>query len=508
MNQFEQNNTDVVISLNEGGSGAGMAAVCTGQVDIGQASTFYGNGPQPSTTGPTLVTTYTCPTTVAVEIVAYDGVDAIVQTANPHGLVSMNWDTAQATFLAASTSAPTSGSNLNYPGFTSGGPGYFMENGIPAPVQPTTDAVTGGVGYNWDQIPACAAAQTGTTCNGFAEAPETAAATPPTFTLGVASATAATVAETGTMTVTGLTAAQAGISALIPAAAVTAATGGPTISSAITVTSTSYAAGTLTVNLAWTLTFTGVPTFPDALTAVPGSATVNYAGIGTGIGLGAACGADQCEAAGASPCGFAVCAGGTAAIVPSVRSDPGGTTQSFIARDLAIGGSGGTPLGLGFSGCGGDGSWDACNLGYSGSNSHDGNPAVIAATAASANTLGYASDGLVQTGGSGVIPLNFQGYGQSVVVNIQGETNALKAIATGIADHEQNNLVGLETGQAYIGWRPFLNVETVPPTGEALRYLQFVMEPNNNQVLAAEAAEISVYTPALLSAGVPPTPIP
>src|SRR5271170_6129630 len=38
--QFQQNQTDIAISVNQGGTGAGMLAVCHGSVDIGAASTF------------------------------------------------------------------------------------------------------------------------------------------------------------------------------------------------------------------------------------------------------------------------------------------------------------------------------------------------------------------------------------------------------------------------------------------------------------------------------------
>ena len=38
VSQFEQNNSDVAVSDNQGGSGAGMIAVCSGAVDVGATS--------------------------------------------------------------------------------------------------------------------------------------------------------------------------------------------------------------------------------------------------------------------------------------------------------------------------------------------------------------------------------------------------------------------------------------------------------------------------------------
>jgi ABC-type phosphate transport system substrate-binding protein len=177
-----------------------------------------------------------------------------------------------------------------------------------------------------------------------------------------------------------------------------------------------------------------------------------------------------------------------------------GTTQSFLARLLAIGASGGTPSGIGFTGCSGDNQFDGCGL----TNAHTaaGNPNVISAVAGNPDAIGYASDGLVQASGSGVIPINFQGYGQSQPVVIVGESTALKAIASGIAAGTS----GTYGAQSYVGWRPFIYVETAPPTGEVLRYIQFVMDPGNNVNFAAESAEISIYASGLAGV-VPITPI-
>jgi flagellin-like protein len=410
---FDANNSDVVVSVNQGGSGAGMAAVCSGQVDIGQASTFYGSGAQPAATPSYIQTNYGCPSTVAVEVVAYDGVDPIVATGNPHGLQSLSWDTLQAIYVAGSTEIPAANTNLHLPGALTMGNDAASQTGAPVLV-----ATPAAAGFAWDQIPACAAATVGDCGNTYAF---------------------------------------------------------------------------------------GVTSVAVQASDVPSGTEVACAAVGFTN--------DLCDAAAtdATTCGWTVCAGGATAaaqeatIVPVSRSDVSGTTQGFIARDLAVGASGGTPLGIGFTGCGGDNQFDGCNMAYTAADTASGNPAVIQLVAGSPNAIGYASDGLAQASNAVVVG-GFQGYGQTVVVNIAGESTALAAIAKGIADHE-SNAATYATDQAYVGWRPFLNVETAPPTGEALRYLQFVMDPANNEAIAAASAEISVYASGL-AGHVPVTPIP
>lgn len=68
----------------------------------------------------------------------------------------------------------------------------------------------------------------------------------------------------------------------------------------------------------------------------------------------------------------------------------------------------------------------------------------------SEDAIGYASDDLVQAAGSGVTPIDCRGYGQSVVVNIVGESTALKAMAKGVSDYDFNS-ASYATDQAYIG---------------------------------------------------------
>ncbi|HYB79634.1 MAG TPA: substrate-binding domain-containing protein [Thermoplasmata archaeon] len=518
-NWFEQNNSDVVISVNQGGSGAGMAAVCSGQVDIGEASAFY--------SASTLETSDACPATLNEQIIAYDGVDAILPTGNPHGIQSMSWDTLQAIYEQASSTAPTSGI-ASGDGYLAGS--YHMDGVLAPVVSPGAQGTT----YAWDQIPACAAAQAGTGggvnfCASYGN--ESTAVGEITTALGstaalnyavTAAPTATTVSATFTMPA-GEQIAPGVLAATIaltpsgcPGATATAATS-PTYSQSVVGTT----AQTLTVSFTSSLSCTA----PGTLTFVIGAITVNdfyYTGTGgTTIAIGNAAGtcptgfADDLCSAGTgpqSPCGFLVCAGGTTAapatktIDTYYRSDVSGTQQSFLARLLAVGTSNtANTLAVGFTGCGGDNQWDGCGMALPAKFGEDGNPAVISAVAGDVNGIGFASDGLVQAATSGVSAIGFQGFGQSVYVSLSSESTALKAIAAGISDYDSSN-TAYANAQAYVGWRPFLNVETTPPTGEVLRYLQFVMDPANNENIAAAAAEISVYASGLAGV-VPVTPV-
>jgi flagellin-like protein len=98
---FEQNNSDIVISDNQGGTGAGMLAVCAGNINVGAAST-------PETPAG-LIASDGCPSTpgITVTTIAYDAVDVVIAGSNDHGLLSMNFDTLLAIYDHASTTAPS-----------------------------------------------------------------------------------------------------------------------------------------------------------------------------------------------------------------------------------------------------------------------------------------------------------------------------------------------------------------------------------------------------------------
>jgi flagellin-like protein len=111
--QFEQNQSDVVISNNQGGTGAGMLAVCHGSVNIGTASSLE--------TVSGLQTNDGCPATTQITTFAYDAVDVIVPVANTHGLVSISYDTlaliyARATTGSSPTLVPTTINGVAFPG--------------------------------------------------------------------------------------------------------------------------------------------------------------------------------------------------------------------------------------------------------------------------------------------------------------------------------------------------------------------------------------------------------
>jgi flagellin-like protein len=131
--QFQQNNSNIVVSDNQGGTGAGMLAVCHGSVDIGASSSLQ--------TVAGLETTDQCPVTTVITTVAYDAVDVIVPAANTHGLQSISWDTLTAVYDGTSAGAAT----LLAPSID--GDAYA------APLNAAPWSTHAALA--WDQIPAC-----------------------------------------------------------------------------------------------------------------------------------------------------------------------------------------------------------------------------------------------------------------------------------------------------------------------------------------------------------------
>jgi ABC-type phosphate transport system substrate-binding protein len=378
--QFLQNNTNAAISNNQGGTGAGMTALCAGKIDVGAASS-----PQNFTT---LTTNYGCSTSdtgITVTVVAYDAVDVVVATTNTHGLQSINYDTLLSIYVAAggglgslSGTMPNGGSAAQTISATNG---YVFNDASGGSLAATPATPTPGAsGFTWNQIPACAAGVA--TCAGVA---------------GYAQTTA--------------------IGA-------------------------------------------GVPTV-----------------VGNDISYTAA----------ASPCGWTVCAGGANNLIqPWERSDTSGTEQTFTARILGVGDSAGTFAGIGFSGCGSDGQLASC--GISEAHQGNGNPAVITGVHGSADAIGFASDGLARAGGSGVSIVGFEGVGQASNGPVTPTVGSSGTIAKGIAS--PTSVAG------YAGWRPFSLITLTPPTpgGIIEQFLTFVLDPANNQNLATESQEISIYS--------------
>jgi flagellin-like protein len=155
---FEQNNTDVVVSDNQGGTGAGMVALCEGNVDLGASST-----PQ---TVSTLESSYGCSSTYAstitIDTIAYDAVDVVTSTTNNHGLFSISADTLNDIYEAGSTSAGHYICSID--GVQLAGTAGSCGTGGTLAV-----TVTAGTPLVWDQIPATIVGITPTGC-GVAEA--------------------------------------------------------------------------------------------------------------------------------------------------------------------------------------------------------------------------------------------------------------------------------------------------------------------------------------------------
>ncbi len=392
--QFEQNHSDVAITNSQGGSGAGMLAVCSGAVDIGAASF--------PVSGSLLVSSYGCSaaveSTIVVTTVAYDAVDPIVASANTHGLLSINYDTLALIYDDATveTGASTPAFNAAFAAAGVGINGEPALAGIPTPASITYGTTT--TYLEWAQIPAA-----------------------------VAGATIGTYTETTTGVTVG--------------ASVAACTG-----------------------------------FPD----------------------------DVCPTAGATPCGWEVCASGTSVIQTVAREDASGTTQSFEARliDAVNNHAFGTPSDLqsaatGFSGCGSSNYISDC--GFVATQVGSGNPAVIADVAANPNAIGYASDGLARAAGSGVAITPFLGVGQTANYYtadptwygaILATTGSSGTIALGI----KSQTVSADYAIGYLGWRPFDLVTLNTPAATAAAFLSFVTDPANNQNLATESQEVSIYS--------------
>jgi len=419
--QFEQNETDVVVSDNQGGSGAGMLSVCNGAVDIGAASF--------PVTQSLLVSSYGCSaaveSTAQVTTVAYDAVDMIVPLSDPHGLLSINYDTVA--LIYADATAVTGGHpSLDAAPTTINNVTISSLNDIAAPL-PVADAynttthadntnqvnVTAAAPLEWQDLPA-----------------------------------AVIGAKVGSLT-------QAVASFAAPNVGFAeAACGGGVLANAQCYTPTATA---------------GSPT--------------------------------------TTPCGFLVCAGGTAEVYTVARSDASGTTQSFEARILDAGTSSGfasqstlnSAGSAGFNGCGSSNYISDC--GFVASYTDSGNPAVVSNVSSGKASIGYASDGVARAAGD-VYLVPFTGVAQSAATDgaASNPTAWYGAIlpTTGSSGTIAKGIMGPTTAadyySGYLGWRPFDLVTLQAPTGVAASFLTFVLDPANNIALAGEAQEVSIYS--------------
>ncbi len=444
---YEQNHSDVQIQDDQGGTGAGMLSVCEGHVDVGAAST-------PETVSG-LQASDNCPSTPGITIttIAYDAVDVVINGANPHGLLSINFDTLNEIYESASTSG-------NQPFIQTGTTPLTTVNNVKYTTitDYTADVFSPTSTYNapllWEQIPAAAGGAT-------IEFP-----TPTGLTNNAVCGTS------GTGTCLDVNVTEAALEAV--------GTGGTSDTAAAAPVGAASGASDL-------LCTTG-----GAIAAGPSSVYT-------------------CTVTDTTFCGFTVCAGGsgsypaTAAIVPIERSDASGTTQTFEAKLLgytsnsAISSSYG---GLGYSGCGSNNLLSDCNILLASKDQGNGNPGVLALVAGSENAIGYASDGLARTysgvGTAGIVP--FLAVGQSVGNGLGSpatssglaygavvpSTGATGTIAAGILDSATVN--------QYAGWRPFEFVTLQPPAGEVSDFFTFLLAPDVNQNLATATGEVSIYS--------------
>ena len=165
---YEQNHSDVAITDDQGGTGAGMLSVCAGHVDVGAAST--------AETVSGLQTSDGCPSTPGITIttIAYDAVDVIVPVANTHGLISISYDTLAAIYDGTST-APTL-----VPATYNG----VAVSGVPYAEAPFNTHAA----LSWSQIPAAAAGATVAGCTVTTQTVSTVPATGTTAQTGTACA--------------------------------------------------------------------------------------------------------------------------------------------------------------------------------------------------------------------------------------------------------------------------------------------------------------------------------
>lgn len=427
--QFEANNSDVVISVNAGGSGAGMLAVCAGNIEVGESSSLE--------TPALLEANDACPTEpgITVTTVAYDAVDVIVPVANVHGLISVDYDTMTLIYDVAS-----------------------VANGAtPTLVSTTANGAATPFTGEWGQLPAAVSGQV----------VEYKVSTLPAALVTYFTSGLGETCGTGAQPCLDANGTQVG--------GLTAGAGQPVLAGVV-----------------------GQPGSGSSSNTVIGSTT---AGTTT----------DTLTFSGDTPCGWGICAGGsgtypaTDAVVPAERSDASGTTQAFEARVLDAASSTGFETsfaGLGFSGCGGNNLLSDC--GISVKNQESGNPGVIAYVAGNPDAIGYASDGLARATTSGVscqgagtaacgIGIEAAGVGSSVLPGLSSTGSIAGGIVNG-GFGTPGLTTTLKISQSYPGCRPFEWVTLQPPTGEVLRFYQWVLSSSNNQAVAGETGEVSIYS--------------
>ncbi|HYA67658.1 MAG TPA: substrate-binding domain-containing protein, partial [Acidimicrobiales bacterium] len=443
---FEQNNSDVVISDNQGGTGAGMVAVCEGNVDLGASST-----PQ---TVSTMETSYGCSNTYAstltIENVAFDAVDVITASTSTHGLLSISADTLNAIYEAGSTT-----SNGHYIGSINGA------------VTPAGLTVVAGTPLEWQQIPASVAGSVielqtsglpaalityfttgaGETCGAShtlacEDVNDTQAAAAGGYTAGTSVALAAgTVVGSPSASVDGIT---------------SAAAGAP--SDTLTNAGTS--------GCGWTICASGaVGIVPVARSDASGTTQTFEAKL---LGYGSGATSSSSSWVGASP---------------SSAAQNGAT--SFAN--------------LGYGGCGSNNLLSDC--GFTIGTTGNGNPGVISAVSGNVNAIGYASDGDARASGSGVSIVPFLGLGQGIggagiVASPGSGTYAFGGVVptTGTSGTIAAGLTSSTSIDQYVGGRPFQLISLEPFSGVSQEFITFITDPAVNAALAAATHEVGLYS--------------
>ena len=176
------------------------------------------------------------------------------------------------------------------------------------------------------------------------------------------------------------------------------------------------------------------------------------------------------------------------------RADNGGTSEAFDNNVLGIG-------------CGTDNQLASCGFPYNTGtpavgtvNVATGNPAVLALGLKDKNAIITGSWGLstapVASGGGAAGAPQAVAAVLPLLGNSQMSTTAALngAVAPNLGTIKAGIAVGygVQTAGGYIGWRPLQYVTLGAPQGEAQRFIDFVLQPQNDQTLLESNFYISV----------------
>ncbi len=214
---------------------------------------------------------------------------------------------------------------------------------------------------------------------------------------------------------------------------------------------------------------------------------------------------DLCATSGSSatPCGFTVCAGGVAngtaagddgaTIQTWSNEEMSGTEQLFTARLMGIGSTGYGPSALGFTGCANDGQLDGCGL--TTPEEASGDLGMVQGVSDSEDAIGFASDTAARTVSYGnVMIVPFVTFGQTQGASTDPDWVAGGVLPTlGGTGTIAAGVLNETTGPQYVGGTSYEFVTLAPPTGAALEFFTFVLDPANNVDLATVTGATSIY---------------